>query len=108
MRPDLRSGKVVEILGDWALPLTNLSAVYPAGRLASTRARAFVSFVEQYMGAMSSVSSAREAASAEGVGQAAERDTQRDRRAALGDGGVRHRGARSSAANISSSSKASS
>ena len=53
--PELQSGQVVEILQDWALPLTNLSAVYPAGRLASTKARAFVSFVERYMGSLSSV-----------------------------------------------------
>jgi DNA-binding transcriptional LysR family regulator len=49
--PELRSGKVVAILDDWALPPTNLSAVYPAGRLASTKARAFVSFVERFMAA---------------------------------------------------------
>ena len=49
--PELRSGKVVEILEDWALPPTNLSAVYPTGRLAGTKARAFVSFVEQLMAA---------------------------------------------------------
>ena len=34
-----------------ALPPTNLSAVYPTGRLASTKARAFVSFVEGFMAA---------------------------------------------------------
>src|ERR1700722_10040453 len=60
--PELQSGKVVEILQDWALPPTNLSAVYPAGRLASTKARAVVSFVEQYMNAVSTV--AREPARA--------------------------------------------
>lgn len=49
--PELRSGKVVPILEDWALPTTNLSAVYPTGRLASTKARAFVSFVERFMAA---------------------------------------------------------
>jgi DNA-binding transcriptional LysR family regulator len=49
--PELRSGKVVAIMGDWSLPPTNLSAVYPAGRLASTKARAFVSFVEGFMAA---------------------------------------------------------
>jgi len=49
--PELKSGKVVAILEDWALPPTNLSAVYPTGRLASTRARAFVSFVERFMAA---------------------------------------------------------
>jgi DNA-binding transcriptional LysR family regulator len=48
--PELRSGNVVAILEDWALPATNLSAVYPTGRLASTKARAFVSFVERFMG----------------------------------------------------------
>jgi DNA-binding transcriptional LysR family regulator len=47
--PELKSGKVVAILEDWELPRTNLSAVYPTGRLASTKARAFVSFVEQFM-----------------------------------------------------------
>jgi len=103
--PELRSGKVVEVLQDWALPLTNLSAVYPTGRLASTKARAFVSFVERYMGAMNSVSPAHEAASAAGVEQADERETQRGRRAASVDGGVVHRGARSSATGISPSNK---
>jgi DNA-binding transcriptional LysR family regulator len=47
--PELRSGKVVAILQDWTLPPTNLSAVYPTGRLASTKARAFVSFVERFI-----------------------------------------------------------
>ena len=47
--PELRSGKVVAILEDWALPPTNLSAVYPTGRLASTKARVFVSYVEHFM-----------------------------------------------------------
>jgi DNA-binding transcriptional LysR family regulator len=49
--PELKSGKVVAMLEDWALPVTNLSAVYPTGRLASTKARAFVSFVERFMAA---------------------------------------------------------
>src|SRR5437899_307456 len=47
--PELKSGKVVAMLQDWELPPTNLSAVYPTGRLASTKARAFVSFVERFM-----------------------------------------------------------
>lgn len=47
--PELKSGKVVAILDDWTLPPTNLSAVYPAGRLATTKARAFVSYVERFM-----------------------------------------------------------
>jgi hypothetical protein len=37
--PELRSGKVVAILEDWSLPPTNLSVVYPTGRLACTKAR---------------------------------------------------------------------
>jgi DNA-binding transcriptional LysR family regulator len=45
--PELKSGEVVEVLEDWALPITNLSAVYPTGRLASTKARAFAAFVEE-------------------------------------------------------------
>jgi DNA-binding transcriptional LysR family regulator len=49
--PELRSGKVVAVLEDWALPPTHLSAVYPTGRLASSKARAFVSFVERFMAA---------------------------------------------------------
>jgi len=47
--PELKSGKVVPILEDWALPTRNLSAVYPTGRLASTKARAFVSYVERFL-----------------------------------------------------------
>ena len=48
---ELKSGKVVSILEDWTLPPTTLSAVYPAGRLANTKARAFASFVEKLMAA---------------------------------------------------------
>jgi NAD(P)-dependent dehydrogenase (short-subunit alcohol dehydrogenase family) len=55
--------------------------------LASTKARAFVSFVEQYMGAMNSVSPTREAASAESVERAAEQDTQRGSHTASVAGG---------------------
>ena len=49
--PELKSGKVVALLEDWALPATHLSAVYPTGRLASTKARAFASFVERFLAA---------------------------------------------------------
>jgi DNA-binding transcriptional LysR family regulator len=49
--PELKSGKVVALLEDWALPPTHLSAVYPTGRLASTKARAFASFVERFLAA---------------------------------------------------------
>jgi DNA-binding transcriptional LysR family regulator len=47
--PELRSGMVEAVMQDWSLPALTLSAVYPTGRLAGTKARAFVSFVEQCM-----------------------------------------------------------
>lgn len=81
--PELQSGKVVEILQDWALPPTNLSAVYPAGRLASTKARAFVSFVEQYMNSMSPVSRQPELALTQSVPETAGRQTQQVRQLAV-------------------------
>jgi DNA-binding transcriptional LysR family regulator len=45
--PELKTGEVVTALVDWVLPPISLSAVYPTGRMASTKARAFVSFVEE-------------------------------------------------------------
>jgi DNA-binding transcriptional LysR family regulator len=45
--PELQTGEVVTALDDWTLPAISLSAVYPTGRMASTKARAFVSFVEE-------------------------------------------------------------
>lgn len=44
--PELRSGEVVTALDDWGLPPISLSAVFPTGRMASQKARAFVEFVE--------------------------------------------------------------
>jgi DNA-binding transcriptional LysR family regulator len=81
--PELQSGQVVEILQDWALPPTNLSAVYPAGRLASTKARAFVSFVERYMGSLSSVAREPALALTQSVQEAAGRHTQQARQVAV-------------------------
>ena len=75
--PELKSGKVVAILEDWTLPPTNLSAVYPTGRLASSKARAFVSFVERFMTQPDSVSPQRARAFTESVQEGAERHTQR-------------------------------
>lgn len=49
--PELRSGAVSAILQDWELPALSLSAVFPAGRLASSKARAFVSFAAHCMAA---------------------------------------------------------
>jgi DNA-binding transcriptional LysR family regulator len=42
--PELKSGGVISILDDWSLPAVDLSAVFPAGRQPSAKARAFASF----------------------------------------------------------------
>jgi len=47
--PELADGRVTAVLTDWELPAIDLWAVYPSGRLASAKARAFVTFVEQLM-----------------------------------------------------------
>lgn len=44
--PELASGAVQRVLPDWALPTIDLWAVFPTGRLASAKARAFAAFVE--------------------------------------------------------------
>ncbi|WP_035646911.1 LysR family transcriptional regulator [Bradyrhizobium sp. ORS 285] len=44
--PELASGAVRRVLADWMLPPLDLWAVFPAGRMASAKARAFASFVE--------------------------------------------------------------
>lgn len=43
--PELGSGEVVRVLQDWELPAIDLWAVFPTGRLASAKARAFADFV---------------------------------------------------------------
>jgi DNA-binding transcriptional LysR family regulator len=43
--PELANGMVETALTDWRLPDMDLWAVFPAGRLASSKARAFVTFV---------------------------------------------------------------
>ncbi|EUC11946.1 UNVERIFIED_ORG: LysR family transcriptional regulator [Burkholderia sp. CF145] len=45
--PELKSGAVVSVMDDWMLPAIPLSAVYPTGRLASSKARQFTAFVEE-------------------------------------------------------------
>jgi DNA-binding transcriptional LysR family regulator len=47
--PELASGEVTAILADWDLAPIDLWAVYPSGRLASAKARAFTAFVEELM-----------------------------------------------------------
>ncbi len=44
--PELASGVVETALTEWRLPDMDLWAVFPAGRLVSSKARAFVAFVE--------------------------------------------------------------
>ncbi|MDN7602160.1 LysR family transcriptional regulator [Burkholderia gladioli] len=46
----LRDARLVSVLDDWTLPSVELWAVFPAGRLAPSRARAFVAFVEAMLG----------------------------------------------------------
>ncbi|MGA8136825.1 MAG: LysR family transcriptional regulator [Pseudomonas gingeri] len=53
--PELASGEVVPVLQDWELPEMDLWAIFPTGRMASAKARAFVAYVEQLMGNVTSV-----------------------------------------------------
>jgi len=46
---ELRSGAVREVLSDWKLPSIDIWAVFPTGRRASAKARAFASFVERQL-----------------------------------------------------------
>ncbi|MQT14553.1 LysR family transcriptional regulator [Segnochrobactrum spirostomi] len=47
--PELESRAVVRVLEDWELPPVDLWAVFPTGRLASAKARAFADFIEAAM-----------------------------------------------------------
>ena len=47
--PELASGEVKTVLTDWKLPSRDLWAVFPSGRMASAKARAFVEYVEQLL-----------------------------------------------------------
>ena len=44
--PEVASGAVRRVLPEWILPNADLWAVFPTGRMASARARAFAAFVE--------------------------------------------------------------
>ena len=44
--PELASGAVKTLLDDWGLPAVDLWAVFPTGRQASAKARAFACFIE--------------------------------------------------------------
>jgi len=47
--PELKSGAVQVVLTDWLLPTVDLWALFPTGRQASAKARAFAGFVESEM-----------------------------------------------------------
>src|SRR5437764_12218022 len=47
--PELKSGAVKLVLEDWSLPPAELWAVFPAGRQASAKARAFTMFMERQL-----------------------------------------------------------
>jgi len=51
MFPELKNGGVVAVLQDWTLPPMELWAVFPTGRTASAKARAFVTFIEAALNA---------------------------------------------------------
>jgi DNA-binding transcriptional LysR family regulator len=45
--PELRSGRVRAVLEDWSLPTIDLWALFPTGRQASAKARAFATFIAE-------------------------------------------------------------
>lgn len=45
--PELKSGHVLSVLEDWSLPSVGLWSVFPTGRQASAKARAFAKFIER-------------------------------------------------------------
>jgi len=47
--PELASGVVREVMTEWKLPIQELWAVFPTGRMASAKARAFVEYVQNLM-----------------------------------------------------------
>jgi DNA-binding transcriptional LysR family regulator len=53
---EIRAGSVVSVLDDWALPDVELFVVFPTGRQASAKARAFAVFMENELASPSSSS----------------------------------------------------
>lgn len=49
LAPELASGEVISVLNDWSLPGIDLWALFPTGRMASAKARAFVAFIEDLL-----------------------------------------------------------
>lgn len=48
--PELASRRVIRALADWSLPPIGLWALFPTGRYANAKARAFVQFIEDELG----------------------------------------------------------
>jgi DNA-binding transcriptional LysR family regulator len=57
--PELGDGRLQVVLADWHLPPIELWAVFPGGRRASAKARAFAAFVETQLASTSFAVSAR-------------------------------------------------
>jgi DNA-binding transcriptional LysR family regulator len=49
--PELKTGDVISVLQEWSLPPLDLWAMFPTGRQASAKARAFAAFIEQQISA---------------------------------------------------------
>ncbi len=49
VRADLRAGDLVRVLADWSLPRGGIHAVYPGGRGAPAKVRAFIDFYREYL-----------------------------------------------------------
>jgi DNA-binding transcriptional LysR family regulator len=52
--PEIADGSVKAVLQNWELPRIDLWALFPAGRTATTKARTFVSFVQEILNRSSS------------------------------------------------------
>ncbi|MBP0582643.1 LysR family transcriptional regulator [Labrys sp. LIt4] len=57
---DLAEGTVQAVLQDWSLPSADLWALFPTGRMASAKARAFVGFVEEILAASPAMQPAKD------------------------------------------------
>jgi DNA-binding transcriptional LysR family regulator len=55
--PELEAGTVQAVLTDWSLPIVELWAVFPTGRQASAKARAFAMFVEDQLSSTGGINS---------------------------------------------------
>lgn len=53
--PEIASGAVKQVLADWELPSIDLWAVFPSGRMVTAKARAFIAWVEEILGASDSM-----------------------------------------------------